>query len=82
MIEKILTSLITNFASKIFQWAMDYFNGLKEKKQTYESIDKRLQDLKDAVKDAYDGTPKTPEQKAKLDQAIVNFIRGGGTGKL
>ena len=80
MLEKIISSVILNLANKALQWALDYFNYLKEKKKMQDDIDSRLEDLKKATTEAYDGTPKTPEQKEHLKQAIINFIRGGNGG--
>ena len=77
MLEKIISNVLLNLANKALQWALDWFNSRRETKKENDNIDQKLEDLKKATSEAYDGTPKTPEQKENLKQAIINFIRGG-----
>jgi hypothetical protein len=73
---KVLIKLLPWLTAKV----MEFFHGLDEKKAAGESVDARLEAMKEAYKKAFDGTDITPEQREELKHAISDFIRGGTAG--
>lgn len=80
MIESLIAKLITQLASWLFSKVLAFFHGRKQQSDTNKSIDEKLAAFKQVYKEAFDGTPVTPEQDAKLKKAIADFLRGDGTG--
>lgn len=80
MIATILESLITKLASWFFTKVLAYFHGKAQHAKTDKEIDEKLAVVKQAYKEAFDGTPITPEQRQKLNQSIDDWLRGDGTG--
>lgn len=78
----ILERLVTSLISRL----MEYWDKKKSEenriKSTDVEIDRRVLKVKDAYKEAFDGTPVTKEQRAKVNEALREFIRGGSNGGL
>lgn len=82
MFEKIITSILTNLASKFLTWVLEYFKGKQQQKDTNEDIDQRLDQVKQAYKEAFNGEPVSKEQRQKLNQSLADFIRNPNNGGL
>ena len=82
MLNNIFVSLMMKIVAFLFTKGLEYFHGQQKKSETEKNIDERLAKFKEAYKGAFDGEPVTPEQRAKLNQAIRDFIRGDGGGGL
>lgn len=80
MLEKLITSILTNLASKLFAWVLEYFKGKQKQSNTNEDIDQRLDQVKQAYKEAFNGEPVTPEQRKRLNQSLADFIRNTNNG--
>ncbi len=76
----IATKLLTNLASWLFGKTLAWIHGRQQKANTEKEINQKLEVLKNTYKEAYDGTPVTPEQRKKINQAISDFLRGGSNG--
>lgn len=76
-----LSDLVIKILSALGSWlvakAMEKVHEKKEQVETEKDIDQRLQVLKDAYKEAFNGEPITPDQRARLNEAMARFIRGG-----
>lgn len=77
----IVVQLITNLGSWLMARALEAIHSKQQQASTDSQIDQRLAGVKAAYKEAFNGQPVTPDQRAKLNQAIADFIRGpSGTG--
>lgn len=70
----VLTGLLTKIIEKI-QTEKNVWNDNAD-------VDARLNNLRDAYKESFNGEPVTPEQREKLKKAIREFISGGPNGGL
>ena len=82
MLSSIIASVLEKLASWFMTKVLDYINGKREQAATNDDIDATLAALKEAYKESYDGTPPTDEKKAKMEQAIRDFIRNTTPGRL
>lgn len=75
-----LNSLVLYLVSKLGAWllarAIEQSQKIQAKTASDKEIDSRLQQYKDAYKEAFNGEAVTPEQRKKLNGAIADFIRG------
>lgn len=71
MLEKIITYLITNLLSWLYAKALERH----AKKTSEKIIDQKLEALKEASKDAFNGKPISKDELDRLNNAIANFIR-------
>ncbi len=77
MINALIVELLTKFCSWLLATSLEQIHGQQEEAATDEVIDAKLAALKTAYKDAFNGQPVSVEQRAKLNSAIADFIRGG-----
>lgn len=79
-----LGNLLASMLMKLLPWlvakGLEWFKSKQQTDQTNDDIDKRLERLKAAYKDAFTEAPVTPEQREELKRAISDFIRGGTSG--
>ncbi len=80
MIANLMAIILTNVTSWILARGLEAIHGKELQKTTEGDINKKLLDFKLAYKEAFDGSPITPEQRQKLKSAISDFIRGGSSG--
>lgn len=80
MIQAILESLLTKLASWFFAKVLAFIHGRQLKAKSDQEIDVKLAAVKQAYKEAFDGTPITEDQRKKLNQTIADFLSGNGTG--
>lgn len=82
MIQNIIVQILTKLGSWLFAKVLEFYHGKQEQKNTDEDIDNKLNQFKEAYKEAFDGQPITPEQRKKLNQSIADFIRNPNVGGL
>lgn len=78
----IVVNLVTRFASWAFAKAAAYIQAHQEKAASDSAIEARLDAVKVAYKEAFNGEKPTPEQMAALKRAISGFIRNPDNGGL
>lgn len=78
----IIVNLLTRLASWAFAKATAYIQAKQEKAATDSAIDAKLEAVKVAYKEAFNGEKPTPEQMAALKRAISGFIRNPDNGGL
>jgi hypothetical protein len=76
----IIVSIMTQFTSWLLAKGLEIIHGKELQKTTDGDIDKKLLAFKLAYKEAFNGSPVTPEQREKLKGAISDFIRNAGAG--
>lgn len=79
---QIVIMLMTKLTSWLFAKGLEVVNAKKLQISNNADIDDRLLAFKNAYKEAFNGQPVTPEQRAKLKQSISDFIRDGSNGGL
>jgi len=79
---EIMVNLLTRLASWAFAKAAAYIQERQEKAASDSVIEARLDAVKIAYKEAFNGEKPTPEQMAALRRAISGFIRNPDNGGL
>jgi hypothetical protein len=81
-----LSTLIGNILIKLGSWlfakGLEKYHGIRDAKETNDTIDARLKSFKNAYNEAFDGNPVSPEQREKLRNSIADFLRGPDGGGL
>jgi hypothetical protein len=67
--------LIAKFAAWLFDKSLVLFEEKLQREKTENQIDRDLENLEHAYKEAINGQPITKEQREKINRAISNFIR-------
>ncbi len=78
----ILIAILSRLTSSLLSYLISKIHSQQDILESKNQIDARLLAFKEAYKEAFDGKPITPDQKAKLNAAISSFIRGDGNGGL
>lgn len=82
MIERILIAVLIRVTTYWVTSALEYSNKNNSKAFSERTIDERLEKVKAAYKDAFDGQPITPEQHKSLKSAVALFISNDSNGGL
>lgn len=81
IVVKILESLVMALVTRL----LEYYQKQKAQSDAITTsdakIDEHLKNFKDAYSKAFDGTPVTPEQRKKINDAIKELIRGGNSSR-
>lgn len=77
---QIVVNLATSLASWIFAKITEEVQRREKKRITEEELNAKLGRLKDAYKDALDGSEVTVEQKKAIQDAARDLIRNGTPG--
>lgn len=75
MIERIIIALATQLVAWIYQRVLDKVQKDSEKNDETEISKERKEKFEKAMKETFDGTAVTPEQRKKLNDAIRDFVR-------
>lgn len=81
-ITNIIVAILTKLTSELLARGLAHLHAAENKKATDADIDQKLSKFKDAYKEAFNGETVTPEQRAKIQKSIAEFIRSGPPGGL
>lgn len=74
MFERLIIYFVTQIASYLMTKALEKSQKSQETVATDSMIDQKLEAVKNAYKESFNGEPVTKEQRKKLKDSIVDFI--------
>ena len=82
MFSKAVASILTVLASKFLAWALEFVDRYQQQNRTDKDIDKKLEEFKDAYKQALKSEPADKLQRQALSKSIIDFIHNNNRGGL
>lgn len=80
MIERLIIYFVTHLASYLMTKALEKVQKSKETAVSELVIDQKLEAVKTAYKESFNGEPVTKDQRKNLKSAITDFIKSDSGG--